>query len=129
MIMNSEMFQNYVDPLLYDPATSHLNAIRIGTKSLSYWPYRFTTDDDAKSILYYFEEIVRAGKHLTIQAHFTHPRELGTVEVQEAMRLIRMTGAVIRTQAPLVRGINDSAAVWSEMWERSVNLGAFPYYM
>jgi len=129
MVMTSEMIRRYVDPLLNDPATSHLNLIRFGTKSLSYWPYRFTTDEDAKATLYYLEEIVRSGKAVSIQAHFSHPREQGTSVVREAMRLIQMTGATIRTQAPLIRGINDSAAVWSEMWNQQTNLGAIPYYM
>jgi len=91
--------------------------------------YRFTTDPDAKATLNYFEEIVKSGTQLAIQAHFTHPRELGTLEVQEAMRLIQMTGANIRTQSPLIRGINDSAPVWTEMWNKQTKMGAFPYYM
>lgn len=91
--------------------------------------HRFITDKEATSTLKYFEEIVKSKKHLSIQAHFTHPRELGTLDVQEAMRLIRMTGANIRTQSPLIRGINDSAEVWTEMWNKQTNLGAFPYYM
>jgi hypothetical protein len=36
---------------------------------------------------------------------------------------------VIRTQAPVVRHVNDSADVWAEMWSRQVRLGAVPYYM
>ena len=129
MVMTTKMIRNYVDPLLNDPATRHLNIIRFATKSLAYCPYRFTTDDDAKSTLCYFEEIIRSGKAVSIQAHFSHPREQSTPEVQEAMRLIQMTGATIRTQAPLIRGINDSADVWSEMWNQQTNLGAIPYYM
>ncbi|TVY17109.1 putative L-lysine 2,3-aminomutase [Lachnellula arida] len=129
MVMKTEMIRAYVNPLLNNPATSHLDTIRIGTKSLAYWPYRFTTDKDATATLNYFEEIVKSGKQVAIQAHFTHPRELGTLEVQEAMRLIRMTGANIRTQSPLIRGINDSAEVWTEMWNKQTKLGAFPYYM
>ena len=40
-------------------------------------------------------------------AHFSHPRELEPPLVAEAVRRIRDTGAVIRTQAPLIRSIND----------------------
>ncbi len=47
----------------------------------------------------------------------------------EAMRRILGTGAVIRSQAPVIRHVNDNAAVWSEMWRRQVALGAVPYYM
>jgi len=129
MVMKTNNVRKYVEPLLYDPATSHLSTIRIGTKSLAYWPYRYTHNPDAKELLNFFEQIVRSGKHVSIQAHFSHPRELETAAVQEAMRLIQMTGAVIRTQAPLIRGINDSAGVWSDMWSLQTKLGAIPYYM
>lgn len=129
LVMKTQRIREYVEPLLHDPQTSHLSTIRFGTKSLAYWPYRYTTDPDAKDLLDLFEEIVKSGRHVSIQAHFTHPRELGTAAVREAMRLIQMTGAVIRTQAPLIRGINDSAELWSEMWNLQTNLGAIPYYM
>ncbi len=42
---------------------------------------------------------------------------------------IRSTGAVIRTQAPLVRHINDSANTWADLWRTQVRLGLVPYYM
>jgi len=62
-------------------------------------------------------------------AHFTHPVELSTPVVKEAMRRIRSTGAQIRTQAPLVKHINDDAQTWATMWREQVRLGAVPYYM
>ncbi|TVY83971.1 putative L-lysine 2,3-aminomutase [Lachnellula suecica] len=129
MVMTTEQIRRYIDPILHNAGTDHLNTIRFGTKSLAYWPYRFLDDKDAKPTLKYFEDIIKSGKHVSIQAHFTHPRELETAEVQEAMRLIHMTGANIRTQSPVIRGINDSADVWAKMWKMQVNLGATPYYM
>jgi L-lysine 2,3-aminomutase len=35
----------------------------------------------------------------------------------------------IRTQAPVIRGINNSASTWKKMWNESVRLGMIPYYM
>ncbi len=49
--------------------------------------------------------------------------------MREAIRRIRATGAVIRTQAPLVQRINDDADVWVRMWRTQVRLGLIPYYM
>ncbi|RDL36179.1 Uncharacterized protein BP5553_06791 [Venustampulla echinocandica] len=129
MVMNSRTFARYVTPLLNNPETQHLQTIRIGTKSLAYWPYRYTHDSDAKALLNMFERIVNSGKHLSIQAHFSHPKELQTPQVQEAMKLIQMTGAVIRCQSPLIRHVNDSAETWSTMWNLQTRLGAIPYYM
>lgn len=128
LVASCESLRPYVEPLL-TPAFSHVTTIRIGTKSLAYWPYRFLTDSDAGDLLGLFERVVAAGKHLAVMAHFTHPRELEPPAVREAIRRIRATGAEVRTQAPLLRGINDTAETWAEMWKTEVRLGCVPYYM
>ena len=62
-------------------------------------------------------------------AHFNHLVELSTEAVREAIVRIRMTGAQIRTQSPLLAHINDDADMWAEMWREQVRLGCIPYYM
>jgi KamA family protein len=128
MIMGSGVLRRYIEPLL-GPSMDHLESIRIGSKSLAYWPQRFVTDPDADDTLRLFEEVVAAGKSLAFMAHFSHPRELEPPAVAEAVRRIRGTGAVIRTQAPLIRTINDDAATWTRMWQAQVRMGMVPYYM
>ena len=96
----------YIEPLL-TKEFDHIKNIRIGTKTLSYWPYRFLTDKDADDLLMLFEKVQKAGKHLAFQAHFNHPAELSTDVVKQAIERIRNTGAQIRTQSPLLRHIND----------------------
>ncbi len=128
MIMRARALRKYVEPLL-DPALSHVQTIRIGTKALSYWPQRFVTDDDADEVILLFEDVVKAGRHLAIMAHFSHPRELSTDIVREAIRRVRDTGAQIRMQAPLVRHVNDRPEAWAAMWREGVRLGLIPYYM
>ena len=128
MIMGEPVLARYIEPLL-DPRFDHLESIRIGTKSLSYWPQRFVTDPDADDTLRLFERVVGSGRNLAFMAHFSHPRELEPPMVAEAVRRIRATGAVIRTQAPLIRTINDSAGAWAQMWRRQVRMGMVPYYM
>ncbi|MCJ1353906.1 MAG: hypothetical protein MMC33_003893 [Icmadophila ericetorum] len=129
MVMTSKLLRNYISPLLHGRNTEHLNTIRIGTKSLAYWPYRFLSDPDAKSVLDLFSEVSLAGKHITIQAHFSHPREIEHPATQEAMRLIRMTGAQIRCQGPLIKHVNDDTVTWRRMWDLQTRMGAVPYYM
>jgi L-lysine 2,3-aminomutase len=128
MVMGSGVLRRYVEPLL-DPSLEHIEAIRIGTKSLAYWPQRFLTDPDADDTLRLFEEVAGAGKSLALMAHFSHPRELEPTPVSRAISRIRSAGAVIRTQAPLIRTINDDAACWSQMWRTQLRLGLVPYYM
>ena len=112
MVMNASTLEAYIRPLL-EPEFSHIHSIRIGTKSLAYWPYRFLTDKDSDDIILLFEEVINAGKNLSIQAHFNHPRELSTDAVRKAITRIKNTGAQIRTQSPLLRHINDKPEVWS----------------
>lgn len=128
MVMHAKLLRKYVAPLLGEKP-GNLHSIRFGTKSLAYWPYRFTTDKDADDILRLFDDIVAAGYHLSIMAHFSHPRELSTAVVEKAIARMRATGAQIRCQAPLIRHVNADAGVWAAMWKRQVALGAVPYYM
>lgn len=128
MIMGAAVLRRYVEPLL-GPGLEHIESIRIGTKSLSYWPQRFVTDPDADDTLRMFEEVSAAGKTLALMAHFSHPRELEPALVATATGRIRSAGAVIRTQAPLIRSINDDAVCWSRMWRAQLRLGMVPYYM
>ena len=128
MTMKTRQLALYIEPLLADEF-EHIQTIRIGTKSISYWPYRYVTDEDADDLLRLLEKVVRQGKHVAIMAHYEHWKELDTPIAREAIRRIRSTGAEIRTQAPVIRHINDSAESWAKMWTMQVKLGCIPYYM
>jgi len=127
-VMKSSVLRRYVEPLL-DPSLDHIQSIRIGTKAPAYWPYRFVTDRDADDLLRLFDEVRRAGRHLAMMAHYSHPHEIETPIARAAIRRIKRTGAIVRTQAPLIRHVNDSPQVWSALWRTQVRLGAVPYYM
>ena len=128
MIMKASLFAAYIDKLL-DADLPNLKTIRIGTKALSYWPYKVLTDKDADETLDTFRRIVSKGKHLAIMAHFNHLVELKTGSVKQAIKKMRETGAQIRTQSPLLTHINDDANMWAQMWQKQVDLGCIPYYM
>jgi len=128
MIMSSGVLRRYIEPLL-DPSLDHVESIRIGSKSLGYWPQRFVTDADADDTLRLFEEVAESGRVLAMMSHYSHPRELATDVAAQAIRRVRDTGAVIRTQAPLIRTVNDDAATWQDMWRAQVRAGMVPYYM
>lgn len=125
---NAKILSAYIEPIL-SKEFSHIQNIRIGSKSLAYWPYRFLTDKDADDLLLLFEKVIKAGKHLVFQAHFNHPDELMTDAVKKAIGRIRNTGVQIRTQSPLLRNINDNPETWTKMWKEQVRLGLIPYYM
>ncbi|MCY4326481.1 MAG: hypothetical protein OXC53_02660 [Rhodobacteraceae bacterium] len=129
MIMKTRVMERYLRPLINDPRFDHIRNIRIGTKSLTFWPHRFVSDGDADDMLRLFEDVVKSGRHLALMAHFNHWQEMRTETVREALRRIRETGVVIRTQAPLLNHVNNDPFVWARMWREQVNAGLIPYYM
>jgi L-lysine 2,3-aminomutase len=128
MTIKANILALYIEPLL-GPEFEHIQTIRIGTKSVAYWPQRYCTDDDAEILLDLFEKVVAAGKHLAIMAHYTHPKEILHPIAQTAIRRIRATGAEIRCQTPVVRHVNDTADTLVELWKAQVNSGCIPYYL
>ena len=128
MVMRTRVLRRYVEPLL-DAELPGLTSIRFGTKAPAYWPQRFTTDDDADDLMRLLELVQRRGKHVSVMAHFSHPRELEPAIARSAIRRLQGAGALVRRQAPLIRRVNDDAETWSRMWHTQVSLGAVPYYM
>ncbi len=126
MILKAAKLREFMEPIL---GVDSVKVIRICTKSLAFWPFRYTTDEDAKDTLALFRYIQSKGKHLSLTAHFTHVRELENPVVEEAIRNIRSTGAMIRCQGPLVKGINDTVEDLTNLWNRQVELGMVPYYL
>ena len=129
LIMKSSLLAGYLDALI-DADLPHIRTIRLGTKSLAYWPYKFFAEgEESEQLLAAFRRVVDAGKHLAVMAHFNHYRELETEAAVAAIEAIRSTGAEIRTQSPVLRYINADPDVWARMWQRQVELGCIPYYM
>lgn len=128
MVMKTSHLKGYLEGMLR-PELDHVQTIRIGTKSLTFWPQRFVTDPDADELLALLARLVRGGKHVALMAHFNHWRELETPVMREAVRRIQATGTIIRAQAPVVRHINDDPEVWARMWRTQVGMGIVPYYM
>jgi KamA family protein len=128
MIMSAGVLRRYIEPLL-DLSLDHVESIRIGTKSLAYWPQRYVTDPDADETLRLFEDVAESGRALALMAHYSHPRELEPMVAAQAIRRVRDAGALIRTQAPLIRSVNDCPATWRTMWRAQVRAGMVPYYM
>jgi KamA family protein len=128
LIMRTAVLARYIEPLLAADLPDFVG-IRIGTKAPAYWPYRFLSDGDADELLRLFDRVVARGYHLGITVHYSHPAELSTMAARDALARIRSTGAVVRTQAPVIRHVNDAAEIWETLWRQQVRLGAVPYYM
>ena len=125
MVMKTSVIARYVEPLL---GIEHVRSIRFGTKALAYWPHRFAQGEDADNLLRLFERISAADKHVALMGHYSLPRELETPVAQTALSRCISAGAVVRTQAPVVRHVNDNVDAWARLWRLQVQLGAVPYY-
>jgi KamA family protein len=128
MVMGARRLGEYLEPLLRDDL-HHVQNIRIGTKALSYWPYRFLTDEDSDSLIELFRKLVDHGKHVALMAHISHWRELVPEPFQQAAKRLQRIGVVIRSQSPILRHINNDAEIWRRSWREQVRLGIVPYYM
>ncbi|RMG91876.1 MAG: lysine 2,3-aminomutase [Zetaproteobacteria bacterium] len=128
LVMQTSRLESILHPLLA-PELAHVRTIRIGTKALGYWPQRFVSDEDSDALMRLFERVVASGRQLALMVHVNHPRELGPEIARQAVSRIRATGAMLRSQSPLLRWINDDPRVWARMWREQVRLGIVPYYM
>jgi len=131
MFMKTRLLKAYLQPFT-DPAhLPHVKNLRVGTRALSFWPQRFTTDDDADELMQLLKDVqYKGGRHIAIMAHLSHKRELSTDKVKAAIRRLRDEANVnIRSQSPVMKGINDDGQVWADKWREEVRLGIVPYYM
>ena len=131
MIMKTNMLKQYLEPFKDPDHLPHIKNLRIGTRALTFWPQRFTTDPDADSLIELLRDVKEVGgRHIAIMSHLSHYRELSTKKVQDAIhRLKQEGGVIIRSQSPVMAGINDDARVWNKKWKEEVRLGIIPYYM
>lgn len=132
MVMSPRLIKAYLEPLIEARESGevpNLRTVRIGSKSLTYWPYKYVTDKGADEVLDVFQRVADSGLHLAFMAHFNHPVELSTPAVKKAIRNIRATGAVVRSQTPLLANINDDPQIWAQKWQAEVENGVIPYYM
>ena len=120
MIMKTKSLAQYLEPLTDPNFLPHVKNLRIGTRSLTFWPQRFTTDADADELITLLRRVREEGKrHVAIMAHLGHVRELSTPKVEHAIERIQKEAfATIRSQSPVMRGINDDAQVWAEKWRK-----------
>ncbi|ODS22698.1 lysine 2,3-aminomutase [Candidatus Endobugula sertula] len=128
MVMKARYIKAYLEPFLSEEL-DHIKNIRIGTKSLSFWPQRFVSDADADDLLELFKRVKEKGKNIALMAHYNHFKELDTPVAVQAIKRIQSTGVTIRSQGPLLKHINDDVETWAKLWQKQIALGIVPYYM
>ena len=106
-------------------AVDHIRIVRIGTKLLSFNPFRVTKDPSLVEMIKRFNEM---GRKIYIVTHFSHVREF-TSEAARAVALLQSVGAVLINQSPLIRGVNDNPEQLAELFRALAFAGVPPYYV
>jgi len=117
------------DPLLLETFTldrilgelhsiNHVEVLRLGTRAPVVLPMRI--DSELCACL---------AKHrpLWINTQFNHPQEI-TPEAERACRLLQEAGLPVSNQTVLLRGVNDSLAVLTELFNGLQRIMVRPYY-
>lgn len=103
----------------------HVRIIRIGSKMPAFNPFRILEDPD---LLKMFKTHSHPNQRIYLMAQFNHPREL-TTEARRALDLVQQSGVTVMHQTPMIRGVNDSADVLTELFNELSYMGVAPYYV
>lgn len=103
----------------------HVRIIRIGSKMPAFDPSRVLNDSDLQAA---FRRFSTPEKRIYLMCHFDHPRELTGLAVSGIDCLLR-NQVICVNQCPLIRGINDAAAVLAELFATLSYIGCPQYYL
>ncbi len=122
LVLPTEKLRAVIERLRQIP---HVKIIRIGTKSLAYYPQRVTEDPEFVKMI---EEFSLPDRRIYIMNDFNHPREISD-ETIKAVDMLLKAGAVLTNQTPLLRGVNDNPDTLRELFEKLSFIGVPPYYV
>jgi len=98
----------------------HLRRVRVHTRMPIVIPQRVTAE--------FLAAFKRCSLTKVVVLHANHPREIDDA-VGAAIQRLRATGAILLVQSVLLAGVNDSAEVLAELYEKLSDLGVMPYYL
>ncbi|MFQ5414431.1 MAG: radical SAM protein [Phycisphaerae bacterium] len=99
----------------------NVDIVRIGTRLFTQAPERI--DDDMVNMFASFPRL-----RLEIGTHVNHPIEFWP-ETVESMRRLQDVGVLIYNQHPLLKGVNDDAAVLTELYDLMRTHGVESHYL
>ena len=107
----------------------HIRRVRYATKGPAVLPQKLLDDHEwVDALTRVVEEGRRLHKQVVVHTHFNHPREITAITHRAVSRLVAR-GIVVRNQAVLQRGVNDSVATMELLIRRLGYLGIQPYYV
>lgn len=111
---------DYLDWILTElQKISHVEIIRIGTRTPAVLPYRITDN-----------LITMLKKHhpIWVNTHFNHPREL-TTSAKRSLAKLADAGIPLGNQSVLLAGINDCPRIMKKLVQKLVQNRVRPYYL
>lgn len=103
--MPANRFAQYVTPLIEDPKLSHVQTVRLATRSLTFQPQMILSPKYDK-MLEIFDRMRDNGIQLAWMAHFSTPKELLNPSTIAAIRRLQAHGVVVRSQSPIMNHIS-----------------------
>ncbi len=98
---------------------SHIEVIRIGTRTPCTFPYRIT-----KRLV----SILKRFKPIYVITHFNHPDEVTDLSSSACSRLVD-AGIPVLCQTVLLKGVNDDAETMIRLMRSLVRIRVKPYYL
>ncbi len=100
-------------------AISHVEVVRIGTRTPVVLPYRITDS---------LVNILKKHSPIWINTHFNHPKEL-TSDAIKALNKLSDAGIPLGNQSVLLAGINDCVHIMKKLVRKLVQNRVRPYYL
>ena len=107
----------------------NVRRIRFATKGPAVMPMKLITDNEWVDALTAIVERGRSlHKEVVLHTHFNHPRELTAITRRGLNRLFER-GVIVRNQAVLQRGVNDTVETMQLLVKRLGYCNVHPYYV
>jgi KamA family protein len=119
--MSTKMIEKYLSKLT---DIDHLDFIRFGTRAPVVQPSRILDDPELLNILSTYSK----KKEIIIITQTDHARELSE-KTKEAVDALKKAGCIVRNQAVLLKGINDTPQEMADLLNKLMRVGIHPYYV
>ncbi len=108
----------------------HVQALRLATRSIAYYPHLFLSDDAA--LLGYLKrknlELQERGKRLEVATHFIHPDEISPQSLMIISDLVK-SGIAVYVQTPFLNDCNDEGPELVRLFSLLRGAGAELHYI
>lgn len=121
LMLSTRKLRNIIEALR---EIEHVKIIRIGSKMPVFNPMRIYEDEELLDVIRTYST---ENHRIYIMAHVNHPREI-TPEARKGFKTLHDAGAIVVSQSPVLKGINDDPAVLGELLDKLSWAGVTPYY-